>query len=129
MKEYNTVQSWLEDYANGVKVPSVEMGGLGDGYEMGIQTFAITMMFALLGLHPEEHIRNLFLSEEGMEDYRGLLDCAENIALEKSMHDGLTGVMVGAAKNIVSVFFRHTPQVGIDMAREKAPSRIIEIPL
>lgn len=109
---------WIADYDAGQELESVSMGGMGSGYELAIQSCAVEIIRNLQGIEPPEDIN----------DFRQQLSNAEDKAVALlNNRFGFSGAQVGAAKNIASVFWRKTPQGGIDKMKEQDPDRVIKI--
>lgn len=108
---------WIADYDNGNEMESVEMGGMGYGYEQAIQDCAVEIM------------RNLQTVKMPKKDnaFNREIDIATLKATNKLKHYGFSGAQVGAAGNISAVFWKQTPEKGIEMMRDTDPSRIIKI--
>ncbi len=96
------IRKHLAAWDAGQIVPSIEMGGLGPGYEQTIQILAIEIMRDNPAAPSEKQWRNF-----GDATVRRI-DCRRI--------DG-TYAQVEASKNIAAMFLRH----GIEAAIEKAP--------
>lgn len=109
---------WLADFDEGKVMESVDMSGFGGGYECAIQECAIKAMRTL------QHVA----IPETDEDFSAEVTTAvDEAADEFEGANGLTGAQVGAARNIAAVFWRQTPEKGIQMMKERNPARIIQI--
>jgi hypothetical protein len=123
----NTAEEALRAWDAGEPVQSVEMGGMGFGYEMAIQTVAFELIRILL-IDPEL-IKELEETPKGQaysEDFGKRLDevaLAADAKDENGHHKlgGLSGAQVGAAKNIAVNLVRH----GYENARRRVPDRMI----
>ena len=109
---------WISDYDSGKVMESVSMGGLGDGYEIAIQDCAVEIIRGLQGIEvPEKD-----------EDFRKQFESVSNeVATRLDKKHGFSGAQVGAAKNIAAVFWRKTPEVGIQTMKDQDAERIIHI--
>ncbi len=114
----NQLKQWITDFDSGKTMESVSMGGMGLGYEIAIQSCAVETMRGL---------QELDVSED-RDEFKAAIETASNWAVEQldKVH-GFSGAQVGAANNIASVFWRQTPEKGIQMMRDQDPNRIIEI--
>lgn len=105
-----TVQDWLSKWDSGQSVFSVEMGGLGPGYEQAIHVAAAEIMRALLSLDidkdrfksDEEYNRSCWESVDGSDGVSAVMD---------RLH--LSGAQFGAAKNVAAVFLLKGPRVAL----------------
>ncbi len=112
------LKKWIEDYDAGNEMTSVSMGGISKGYEEAIQILAI------------EAMRNLQIIEMPIDrdEFSTIVNCAVDAAasfLDKK--HGFSGAQVGAAKNMAAVFWRQTPEKGIQMMKDSNPDRLILI--
>ena len=112
------LSQWLSDYDSGKQVESVSMGGISAGYEGAIQECALEIM---------RRLQNKPIPE-GKDAFSFAVNEAKNAAADEldKIH-GFSGAQVGAAANLASVFWRKTPEGGIQMMREQNPSRILPI--
>ncbi len=92
------VKIWLDRFDNGEDVPSLEMGGIGVGYEQAIQICAA------------ELIRHEATTNEKVDEVVRKID-------EKLW--GLTGAQVGQASWLANYMLQHGP----DALREAASKR------
>ena len=123
----NSVDEALAAWDAGHEVETVEMGGLGEGYEMAIQCVAFELMRELRD-DPVLALINAKVPNDGEfpPEFGGMLD---NIitGLDAKQADGsyklggLSGAQAWAAKNIALNLTRH----GWANAREKVPDRLI----
>lgn len=124
----NTVEEALAAWDRGDEVETIEMGGLGDGYEMAIQCVAFELMRALttdpalIKINAETGDNERYPDEFG-----DLLDQVVHGLDPKDPETGryklggLSGAQVGAAKSMAVNLVRH----GYANAREKVPGRLI----
>jgi len=115
------VSEALAAWDSGHEVETVEMGGLGQGYEMAIQVTAFELMRAIRDDRVLSQINaKVGNDEEFPPEFTRLLD--ERIhALEDAQPMGLSGAQAGAAKSMAVNFTRH----GWQNARDKVPDRMI----
>ena len=124
----NSIDEALAAWDAGKEVQTVEMGGLGDGYEMAIQCLAFEMMRAIRD-DPALRRMNDETPDDG-EFPQAFKDRLDAIATEMDARNpetgryalgGLSGAQVGAAKNIAVNLSRH----GYANARNSVPDRLI----
>lgn len=112
------LRKWIADYDNGNTMESVSMGGISDSYEAAIQDCAIETM---------RNLQMIALPED-KEAFGAAVEVAADAAVELlDKKHGFSGAQVGAAKNMAAVFWRHTPEKGIEMMKKRDPDRIIKI--
>lgn len=112
------LRKWIADYDNGNTMESVSMGGISDGYEAVIQDCAIETM---------RNLQMITLPED-KEAFGAAVEVAADAAVELlDKKHGFSGAQVGAAKNMAAVFWRQTPEKGIEMMKKQDPERIIKI--
>ena len=123
----NSVEEALAAWDRGDEVETVEMGGMGDGYEMAIQCVGFELMRALT-TDPDLKRMNEE-TPDGCEFPQAFKDRLDEIVrpLDAKQPDGsyklggLSGAQVGAAKNMALTLVRH----GWDNARNQVPERMI----
>jgi len=106
----------LKQWDNGELVSTIEMGGLGPGYEQAIQICAFEMLRYIIDNpidfdKPDE-------DKKYWEDYKKGRDASLYVDGSPCKELGLTGAQAGGAGNISSMFFRHGPKKAISMAGE-----------
>lgn len=112
------LRKWIADYDCGNTMESVSMGGISDSYEAGIQDCAIQTM---------RNLQMITLPEDE-EAFGVAVEVAANAAVELlNKKYGFSGAQVGAAKNMAAVFWKQTPEKGIEMMKKQDPERIIKI--
>ena len=124
----NSVEEALAAWDRGDEVETVEMGGLGEGYEMAIQCVAFELMRALttepdlIRMNAETPNNGKFPDAFGdrLDEIVASLDPYDEAAGRYAL-GGLSGCQVGAAKSMAINFTRH----GWDNAREQVPERLI----
>jgi hypothetical protein len=123
----DTIDEALAAWDAGEEVQTVEMGGLGDGYEMAIQCVAFELMRALRD-DPDLRRMNEETPDNGSfpQEFKDKLDTIVSGLDAKDANGrygmgGLSGAQVGAARNIAVNLTRH----GYANAREKVPDRLI----
>jgi hypothetical protein len=122
-----TVDEALAAWDAGEAVQTIEMGGIGLGYEMAIQCVAFELMRALRDDHELRRINKE--TEHGGEFPKSFRNRLDKIItdLDAEQPDGsrklggLSGAQAGAAKNIALNLTRH----GYDNARSQVPDRLI----
>lgn len=109
---------WISDYDNGQIMQSVDMGGMGAGYEKAIQSCAVEIMRNLAGKEVPEEI----------EEFREILGGSVNEAVAKLNKEfGFSGAQAGAAQNLAAIFWRKSPEGGIKSMQDIDPSRVMKI--
>lgn len=123
----NSVDEALEAWDRGDEVETVEMGGLGEGYEMAIQCVAFELMRELRDNPVLSQINAKVGDNESFPpEFSRMLDDIAGELDEKRPDGtyrmgGLSGAQVGAAKSMAVNFTRH----GWENARRKVPERMI----
>lgn len=100
----------LSKWDAGDPVWSVEMGGIGPGYEQAIQLMAFEILRSLLKRQPDPAT---WKTLEGWRDERDLL-MAELASVTDKI--GPSGAQWGAACNIGAVFYQQGYEAGLEMA-------------
>lgn len=96
---------WLKRWDEGRSVWSIEMGGLGPGYEQCIQIVAAEVVRFLLKANPH----NQDLIDNWKEKWSGEIDKA--LWADKRINDlGLSGAQAGAGKNLGSRMYMDGPR-------------------
>jgi hypothetical protein len=124
----NTVEEALAAWDRGDEVETIEMGGLGEGYEMAIQCVAFELMRALttdpdlIRINASTADNQRFPEEFGkkLDSIISGLDAKDPETGHYKL-GGLSGAQVGAAKSMAVNLVRH----GYANAREKVPERLI----
>lgn len=119
MNNIKIAQTLLYKWDNLEPIETIEMGGLGPGYELGIQTAAIEFLREGLNVPlegPEEDYYRVF--------WEGI--CVEALAKRDEALGGITGAMYGAAKQL-SWFWLHNggPHALVEMIKKEYPNRKI----
>lgn len=109
------IKKWLSDYDSGKEVETVEMGGLGDGYEVSIQHLAIEVIREFL----ENELPNNIQEEINKITYE--------VSMRLDDLHGFSVAQAGAAKNIAFVFLKNGIDKGLQMMRDQDPKRIVKI--
>lgn len=105
-----TCQEWLDKWDAGESVWSVEMGGLGPGYEQAIQITAVEFLRSFVnGGFDSKKFKS---DEEYRKECWVVVESSENVK-ECVSRLGLSGAQYGAAQNIAVVFWRKTPAVAL----------------
>lgn len=102
-------------YNNGDIVESVEMGGMGDGYEGAIQTVGFAIMEYLCPISVPAKV----------ERHNAIVEKATVEAMASIPDMGYSGAQVGAAQNMAAFLWRYGVSGGMDKARKDIPERII----
>lgn len=92
-----SLEEALERWDAGESLFTIEMGGLGPGYEQALQ---ITMMELLRGMHTADLPKLV----SGGLDLEKIQDVCDAIVREKCKGLGLSGAQVGAASNLAVKF-------------------------
>lgn len=119
MRHDQEIREFISKFDAGEPVQVIEMGGLGDGYELAIWEMSIRLLDKMVdGLTSDPDVD---WTEEGSwpSDKVFITEVADELAEDR----GLTGAQYGAACNAATVFFRH----GIAAGLAKAPDRVITI--
>jgi hypothetical protein len=98
-----TCQDALRMWDAGESVFTVEMGGLGPGYEQAIQMLAFEIIRDLIGEHVPAH--GVELSDTETKRIRKITDATVH-RLDKEPWAGFSGAQVGAATNIAMCVLR-----------------------
>ncbi len=110
-EEDTTVDDMLAEWDEGRSIWSVEMGGLGPGYEQAIQ---------MLGIEILREIKDMPFDSEDEDEKKKQWDAinktADEVAHRLDETYGYSGAQVGAAKNIASIFMQHGMKKGLDKA-------------
>ena len=104
-------------YNNGDIVESVEMGGMGDGYEGAIQTVGFAIM---------EYLCPISVPAKA-EKHNAIVDEVTIKAMASVPDMGYSGAQVGAAQNMAAVLWRWGVSEGMAKARKADPKRIIRV--
>lgn len=107
-----TAAEWLRRWDSGDSVWSVEMGGLGPGYEQAIQIAAVAIVRTNLG-KPLDDTEDA-LKEWGWD------------AIPKGL--GLSGAQAGAARNLAYKMLKYGPAECVRQIKESgAEDRLIQV--
>lgn len=110
-----TVVDMLAAWDAGRSIWSVEMGGLGPGYEQAIQVAAI------------ELVRDNQGKPFPANDDEYFVWGADTFGRIDDKLGGLSGAMAGAAKHIALQFLRNDYGGALDKIRTQAPDRMIQV--
>lgn len=114
-------QDWLDRWDAGKNVWSVEMGGLGPGYEQAIQITAAEILRKLLSYGPDFKFDESIKTLEWRDQF-------ESELLKDKVIDslgGISGTQFGAARNIAFVLFRHGPAEAL--SKDEVKGRLIQV--
>lgn len=118
MKINEDLKQWLTDIRDGKEVETVEMGGLSIGYENCIQHLAVCALTTLSEQEPPES------TEEFSNQVKKVTD---EWATKLDEQHRFSGAQVGAATNMVAVFWRNGVTGGLQKLRDSDPGRIIKM--
>lgn len=114
-KTQKSLVTWISDYDKGTIVKSIEMGGMGEGYELAIQECLIEILRSLQHLKPSEE----------PESFTVEVKDATNKAVAKLDETfGFSGAQVSAAQSLASFIWRNTLEKAF---KEISEERIIKI--
>lgn len=104
-----------------VLVPSIEMGGLGPGYELAIQTLA----FGIIKRFENEPVDWVALDADDEKERSRILSISDEVADELDKTWGFSGAQVGAAKGLAFRTLRVGWKAALQEINEDDPDRII----
>lgn len=113
-----TIADWIALYDSGEEVESVNMGGLGMGYELALQNLAVEILRGIAGIDLPGNNEDFRITLEKVRD---------KAAVSLDEQYGFSGAQVGAATNLAAVFWRNTPLLAMDKMRTKDISRVIKL--
>ena len=106
----NTVEEWLAAWDRDEEVPTIEMGGLGAGYEHALQSTAFEIVRFILANKAEyDEINGLKDEDERRARWRAFSvkrDAALFAETSPLKDYGLSGAQVSAATNLASVLMQ-----------------------
>lgn len=111
-----TIQEALIQWNSGSPVWSVEMGGLGPGYEQCIQIGVFEMLRRVIDDGWEEELKNTPKGQPISADAKDFLDDALH-KVSREHHLGLSSAQAGAIKNLTMNFV----WMGYDKALDSIP--------
>jgi hypothetical protein len=124
----NTIDEALAAWDRGDEVETVEMGGLGAGYELAIQCVVFELM---RGIRADEELERAILGTPKGEMFPdGVADKLDALTLAADAKDpetgryklgGLSGAQAGAAQSLALTFVTR----GFNAARNEVPDRLI----
>ena len=121
-----TTADMLAAWDRGETIWSIEMGGLGPGYEQAIQVAAVEFARATLDYAPPPEDAPDFKERLNAE-----FDALCSGALRGGLDDklgGITGAMYGAAKHIAWMWKQHGPAGAVELARKQGKQdRVIQV--
>ncbi len=109
MSRERTTEEALAAWDAGEPVWSVEMGGIGPGYEQAIQLMAFEMLRAMQATPVD------WTNEDAVRAYSDLIREQPN-AKKIGSEVGASGAQHGAAMNIASIFTRQGYAKGLELA-------------
>lgn len=101
-KQTDLAKEMIDQWDRGESIWSIEMGGVGPGYEQAIQVAMVEIVRAMLDIQPTSDQEN---------DWAILRAKSADVIDELDEKWGYSGAQVGAARNIAFKFWRHGPQV------------------
>jgi len=112
-------EAMLKKWDSGERIDTVELGGMGDGYEYGIQLATVEIVRYYIGFELPEDIK-AFLFTYG----DGAIMRVDKILPENG---GLSGAQLGAAKWLAYRWLAEGYEANIIRARSEIPDRIINV--
>ena len=116
-----TAREALEAWDRGDSVFTLEMGGLGPGYEQCIHVAAFEVVRDML---------NEPVPPEGDKEAWKAWSLKADVALhraDKFPGMGMSGAQAGAAKSLALQFLRHGPRAFLEWLKTTAPDRVADI--
>jgi len=92
----------LNKWDNGASIWSIEMGGMGPGYEQAIQVLFVETLRNLIDKKPN-------FEDKSKEDYETAKDARKKALETLEVKWGYSGAQVGAATNLAYQFWIKTP--------------------
>ena len=109
----STPAEWVAQFDTGYSVWSIEMGGIGPGYEQAIQETAVAIVRACLDASFDDDD----FSEDKWEETRSKITISTNKAIEGM---GLSGAQFGAAMSLaLAIYKRGTKALDDDEVKER----------
>lgn len=120
---HKTVNEMLEAWDSGDSIWTIEMGGLGPGYEQAIQVMMVEFCRAGQDFkwpekaegESDEQFQKRWVDEKVSDRFGDLCDAALK-PIDKQL-GGVTGAMYGAAKSIAAQFLRFGPAKALENAK------------
>ncbi len=106
----------LRRWDEGDSVWSVELGGLGPGYEQAIQLTGFEILRVLLDLKPDAET---WANEGDQGPWKALMEKVEERVNPITSKLGLSGAQWGAGVNLACVFYRNGPTKALEMVDRK----------
>ena len=107
-----SVEEMIERWDNNESIWSVDMGGMGPGYEQALQIAALEILRHLIAA---KYDAEEWTDKSKAERDRDLIEKAVTPTVS---YLRLSGAQWGAAMNIASVFYMHGPTKALEMADE-----------
>lgn len=101
------ISEWLERWDAGRSVWSIEMGGLGPGYEQAIQILAAEVVRHFISIKANWWDR---AEEANDEAWKAIRASCDQIVTRIDKHMGFSGAQVGAAISLASHLYRKGPR-------------------
>ena len=121
-EQYPDIKEWLRRWDAGETVWTVEMGGLGPGYEQALQIAAVEMIRILIN-ESFDCIGLIADPDNYNSAFKAITNKVFEVPLVKNL--GLTGAQFGAAMSIADQLYRRSPSVAL--ADEQVKDRKILI--
>ena len=103
MNHATTAQEYVNRFNAGETQTSISMGGLGAGYELGIQRTTVVFLTHMLAT-------NFNINEQDTEKLRqSWFDLEAVVVKDPDFDEGLSGAMFGAAQSLAAHFYRKGP--------------------
>jgi len=96
---------WLDTWDSGRPVPTIEMGGLGPGYEQAIQITTVELLRHMLSANYDSSEWMSTDSDSWKKDKDALNTFGHSSSLINTL--GLSGAQWGAALNLSTMLFMH----------------------
>jgi len=115
-EQINECRELLAKWDNGEIVRTIEMGGIGPGYEQALQICGFEMIRYMIDNVPDWDKCEKDSGEwDKWRDGRDAVLFADDGPCKNY---GLSGVQVGAAGNLASMFVRNGPETAVEMAEK-----------
>jgi len=119
MTNTQDIQDYVNDWDNGIAIKCVNMGGLGLGYDIGIQ--ALLIEFLRSGVEKGINVED---SEEGRKNFVAFADEVFEAIPDENSLKNVSGAMFGAARQVAYQFFAYGIHKMLSEADTQCPDRI-----
>lgn len=116
MEKKETLKELIDRYDNGIPIETVEMGGIGERYELAIQELAIEIM---------RNLKNRKPSTDSGDNIPTVNIFTMKAVESMKQHYGFSGAQVGAAKNLASIYWIKGYVKSLNEMKKKDAERII----